>query len=150
MPRFDRNKNTYLMKTACMTIHQNVLKTFLAFGILMTFSLFTNTMNAQTTASGQTVTGVVTSDYGIVPQATVILKGTRVAVVCDENGAFTFPQKLKENDVLVITSLGFEDTEVTIQENTTFVKPFLEGIELTIIGALRTKADTKTKAPLKQ
>lgn len=131
------------MKTACMIIHQNVLKTFLAFGFFMTLSLFTNTLNAQTT--GQTVTGVVTSDYGIVPQATVILKGTRVAVVCDENGAFTFPQKLKENDVLVITSLGFEDTEVTIQENTTFVKPFLDGIEILITGALRTKAATKAK-----
>jgi len=131
------------MKTACMIIHQNAFKTFLAFGFLMTLSLFTNTMNAQT--AGQTVTGVVTSDFGNVPQATVILKGTRIAVVCDDNGAFTFPQKLKENDVLLVTSLGYNDTEVTITKNTTFVKPVLEGIVLTITGALRTKASTKDK-----
>lgn len=131
------------MKTACMIIHQSAFKTFLAFGILMTLSLFTNTMNAQTT--GQTVTGVVTSEYGNVSQATVILKGTRIAVVCDDNGAFTFPQKLKENDVLLVTSLGYQDTEVTIKENTTFVKPVLEGIEIVIVGALRTKAFTKEK-----
>lgn len=143
MPKFGRNKNTYLMKTACMIIHQSAFKTFLAFGFLMSLSLFTNTVNAQTT--GQTVKGVVTSPYGNVPQATVILKGTRVAVVCDDNGAFTFPQKLKENDVLLVTSLGYQDTELIIKENTTFVKPFLEGIELVIIGALRTKASIKDK-----
>ncbi len=133
------------MKTACTIIQQNAFKTFLAFGFLMTLSLFTNTMNAQTTTTGQTVTGVVTSDFGNVPQATVILKGTRIAVVCDDNGAFTFPQKLKENDVLLVTSLGYHDAEVTITENTTFVKPVLEGIVLTITGALRTKASTKDK-----
>lgn len=131
------------MKTQTITMQQNVLKTLLAFGFLMSISLFTNTLNAQT--AGQTVTGVVTSLDGNVPQATVILKGTRIAVNCDDNGAFTFPQKLKENDVLLVTSLGYQDAEVKITGNTTFVKPFLEDIELLIVGALRTKPATKAK-----
>ncbi|WP_299213015.1 carboxypeptidase-like regulatory domain-containing protein [uncultured Dokdonia sp.] len=130
------------MKTQSMTMQQNVLKTLMAFGFLMTLSLFTNTMNAQTT--GQTVTGVVKSTDGVVPMATVVLKGTQIWTSCDENGAFIFPQKLKENDVLLVTSLGYQDAEVKITENTTFVKPFLEDIELVIIGALRTKPTDKT------
>lgn len=130
------------MKTQSTAIHQHVLKTVVSFCLVMAFGLFTNTTNAQTTE--RTVTGTVTSTDGVVPSATVILKGTYIGVSCDENGKFTFPQKLKENDVLVITSLGYKDAEVKITGNTTFIEPFLEDIPLIIVGDLRTKPSTKS------
>ena len=125
------------MKTQFLNIHQNILKTFIAFGFMMLLSLLTNPLKAQTLE--KTVTGVVRSTDGAVPMATVYLKGTRIAVICDENGKFTFPQKLKKDDVLIASSLGYEDAIIRIESNTTFIEPFLEDIPLVIIGALRTK-----------
>lgn len=127
------------MKTQSISIHQNALKTIGLFCLVMVFGLFTNQMNAQTQTTERTVTGKVTSTDGVVPMATVILKGTNIGISCDENGTFTFPQKLKVNDVLLITSLGYKDREVTIRGNTTFIEPFLDDIPLIIVGALRTK-----------
>jgi hypothetical protein len=129
------------MKTQSITMQQNVLKTIMTLGFVMLLSLFTNPMNAQTTE--KTVTGVVKSTDGVVPMATVILKGTQIWVSCNEHGEFIFPQKLKENDVLIASSLGYQDAEVKITSSTTFVNPFLEDIELIIIGALRTKPTEK-------
>jgi len=129
------------MKTQSISIHQNVLKTVVSFCLLMALGFFINTVQAQTTE--RTVTGTVTSTDGVVPLATVILKGTYIGVSCDQNGNFTFPQKLKENDVLVITSLGYKDREIKITGNTTFIEPFLDDIQLVIVAALRTKASKK-------
>ncbi len=129
------------MKTRSITMQQNVLKTIMALGFVMLLSLLTNPMNAQT--AEKTVTGVVRSTDGVVPMATVILKGTQIWVSCDENGEFTFPQKLKENDVLVASSLGYKDAEVIITGNATFIEPFLADIPLIIIGDLRTKPTEK-------
>lgn len=128
------------MKTLCIPKQQNVLKTGIALGIFLMISLFTTTVSAQETE--RTVTGQVTSNYGIVPSATVLLKGTYIGVVCDDDGKFTFPQKLKENDVLVVTSLGFKDREIKITGDTTYIEPFLEDIPIIITAALRTKATT--------
>ena len=126
------------MKTLCIPKQQNVLKTCMAFGMILILSLVTTTVNAQETE--RTVTGQVTSTDGVVPAATVLLKGTYIGVVCDDDGKFTFPQKLKENDVLVVTSLGYKDREIKITGNTTYIEPFLDDIPLVIIAALRTKA----------
>lgn len=125
------------MKTHCISIRQNVLKTIVSFCTMITLSLFTSPIHAQSTE--RTVTGVVSCTDGLLPLATVILKGTAIGVATDENGAFTFPQKLKEDDVLLVSYLGYEDAQVTIKGNTTFVKPFLEDIPLVIIGSLRTE-----------
>ncbi|WP_299684746.1 carboxypeptidase-like regulatory domain-containing protein [uncultured Dokdonia sp.] len=135
------------MKTLCIPKQQNVLKTGIALGIFLIIALCTTTVNAQETE--RTVTGQVTSTDGVVPSATVLLKGTYVGVVCDDDGKFTFPQKLKENDVLVVTSLGYKDREIKITGNTTYIEPFLDDIPLIIIGSLRTKA-TPTSSDIKK
>lgn len=130
------------MKTLCIPIRQNVLKTVFSLSLLLGAFLFTNSANAQ--ENERTVTGVVKTNDGLLQYATVLLKGTQIGVSTDENGKFTFPQKLKENDVLVVTFLGYQDAEVKITGNTTFVEPFLEDIPLVIIGALRTEKSTKS------
>ena len=94
-------------------------------------------VNAQ--SKERTVTGVVSTTDGLLPQATVMLKGTNIGVATKDDGSFTFPRKLKTNDVLVISYLGYKDREITIKEGTSFVKPFLDDISLVIVADLRTK-----------
>ncbi|RMB64042.1 hypothetical protein EAX61_01285 [Dokdonia sinensis] len=129
------------MKTQIITMQQNVAKTMLAFCLVLSLGLISNTASAQTTE--RTVTGVVSSAYENVAYATVSLKGAYIATSTDEKGAFTFPQMLKEGDVLTVSSLGYQDREVTITGDTTFIKPFLEEIPLIITAALRTAPSGK-------
>jgi len=129
------------MKTQFILFQQHTLKNLWALCFILIFSFFTNPINAQSTE--RTVTGVVSCTDGLLPQATVLLKGTTIGTYTDDNGAFKFPTKLKENDVLLITYLGYKDAEVTITKNTTFIKPFLEDISLVIVADLRTKASSK-------
>ncbi|GAB5399277.1 MAG: hypothetical protein Aureis2KO_08620 [Aureisphaera sp.] len=91
---------------------------------------------------GQVVTGLVTSTDGPLLGATIVLKGTTIGVVSNENGEFTFPEELKENDVLVVTYLGYKKEEVTIAKGTTYVEPFLEDDPIIVVAALRTKEGT--------
>lgn len=93
------------------------------------------------------ISGVVQSIEGPVPNATVVLKGTVVGVMADENGAFTFPKGLNENDVLVVGSLGYDDLEVTVSSNKPYIEPFLEENPIVIIAALRSAPkDSKATA----
>ncbi len=126
------------MKTQRIPIRQNVVKTIGSLCAALMLGLFTHPTHAQ--SAERTVTGIVSCTDGVLPLATVILKGTQIGVSTDENGAFTFPKKLKEKDVLLVSYLGYEDAEVTITGNTTFIKPFLEDIPLIIIGSLRTES----------
>lgn len=116
---------------------QNVFKTVAIFGLLMIFSLYANQMFAQ--SNERTVTGVVESLDGPVFGAAIVLKGTNIGVVSNQNGEFTFPRELKENDVLQVSYLGYETDEVIITGDTTFVEPFLEDIAVVVVAAMRTK-----------
>lgn len=129
------------MKTHKPSTKQRVLRSFGFFTLFMIFCLMANPMYAQITE--RKVTGIVNSLDGPVFGATIVLKGTATGVISDENGKFIFPQELKQNDVLVISYLGYETDEITITGNTSFVKPFLNDNPILIIAALRTD-DTAT------
>jgi len=130
------------MKTQAITRQMSYSKTMVSLCAMGLIALFAATASAQT---ARTVTGKVNTANGPLPYAAITLKGTQIGVQADENGAFTFPKKLKENDVLIISSLAYEDHEFTIQENSYFIEPFLEGEEIVIVGALRTKPILKCK-----
>lgn len=131
------------MKTQTSTRPANYVKTMVSLCAIGLITLFTSA-NAQTE---RTVTGKVRTANGVVPFAAITLKGTQIGVQADENGAFTFPKALKENDVLIISSLAYTDHEFTIKENSYFIEPFLEGEEIVIIGALRTEpVSTRTNS----
>lgn len=131
------------MKTRS-TIAKQILKTVGFFTVLMIAFLSTNTLHAQ--SSERIVTGVVNSLDGPVMGASIVLKGTAVGIFSDENGAFTFPEKLKENDVLVISYLGYKTGEVKIEGDASFIKPFLEDNAIVIVAALRTESKFKETA----
>ena len=70
--------------------------------------------------SAQTlIEGIVKDNKGIpVPGANVIIKGTKNGVVTDFDGGFKI--KAKVNEVLIVSSIGFTDKEVKIQDK--FIK----------------------------
>lgn len=130
------------MKTQFTSTKQQVLKTFGLFSLIMSFLMVVNPIYAQ--SKEQMVTGVVSTLDGPLFGATIILKGTATGISSNENGEFTFPEELKENDVLVISYLGYETNEITIASDTTFIEPFLEDIPIIIVAAMRTKSSVKS------
>jgi len=124
------------MKTQSTSTRKQVMKTLSFFTLCMIFCLNANTLYAQD--SDRIVTGVVTSLDGPVLGASIVKKGTAIGVVSNDQGEFRFPEELTANDVLVISYLGYKTNEVVINENTTFIKPFLEDISIVIVAALRT------------
>lgn len=120
------------MKTQTFT-QKNTLRTMILFGLLMIFSLASHSLFAQTE---RIVKGVITDETGPIEGATVILKGTNIYVDTDEQGAFTFPQKLKDNDALVVHHLGYEKREVIVGPDMTFVNILMDDYAIVIVGAL--------------
>ncbi|MEP2935801.1 MAG: carboxypeptidase-like regulatory domain-containing protein [Gilvibacter sp.] len=125
------------MKTRKTTAKRNVFKTLGFFSLCTILGLMANPTYGQ--EAERSIAGVVNSIDGPVSGATVILKGTSSYIVTDDQGQFTFPELLKEDDVLVISFLGYETAEVVIKEDTTFINSSLEDIPVVIIGALRVK-----------
>ncbi len=125
------------MKTQTITTQQNVFKSVGTIALIMVFWLFANPIIAQSTE--RTVTGVVTSNDGPLFGASIVLKGTTVGVNSNEDGSFDFPKKLRENDILVVSYLGYKNREIKIDNATTYVEPFLDDIPVIIECALRTK-----------
>ena len=123
------------MKTRINSVKQSYLKSLGLFGLCMMFSLFAN----QAFAQQRTVSGQVTSIDGPVEAASVVLKGSSEFAQTDEEGKFVFPRELYANDVLVISSLGYETLEVVIDEETNYVEPYLKDVTVVIIAALRTE-----------
>lgn len=125
------------MKTNLNSAKHNSLKTICFIALCALFGMMSNPVNAQ--EKQRVVSGIVSSLDGPVMGASVTLEGAALGTMTDEEGAFTFPEKLKENDILVISYLGYKTAKVTIEQNTTFVSPFLEDISVVIIANLRTE-----------
>ena len=91
------------------------------------------------------VKGVVSDEYGTLPDANVLLKGTAVGVKTDRNGEFTFPQALKPGDVLVFSFLGYQTEEVVITETTTFIRLVMQEEGIDILESLQTDQPYRSK-----
>ncbi len=130
------------MKTQTFT-QKHVFKTFNLLGILMVLMLCTNSLEAQTE---RIIEGVISDENGPLDGATVVLKDTAIYAVTDENGAFTFPQALKENDQLIVSSFGYNDKALTIDANTSSFNVTMDDYDIVIIGALRIGNNNTTKS----
>jgi len=62
--------------------------------------------------SAQQITGVVSSEDGPLPGATVVVKGTNAGTTTDFDGNFTI--SAQDGDVLVVSFVGFSTAEVTV------------------------------------
>jgi TonB-linked SusC/RagA family outer membrane protein len=63
-------------------------------------------------AQNRQITGTVTSAEGVVPGASVAVKGTTIGVMTDANGAFRLA--VPENATLVISMIGYNTQELAI------------------------------------
>ncbi|MBJ2172777.1 carboxypeptidase-like regulatory domain-containing protein [Aureibaculum sp. A20] len=64
-----------------------------------------------------TISGIISDESSPLPGANVVLQGTMVGTQTDFDGKFTFPQKLKKGDVLVISYIGYNSKHITITNN---------------------------------
>jgi len=121
--------------------------------ILVIALLALNPMHAQTKnttsepISNQelTVSGTVSDETGPLLGAAITLKGSNVGTISDEEGMFTFPKALKPNDILIISFLGYENKEIKIKKDTSFIKVVLDSDLVEMLGAVDTNKPYKTK-----
>ncbi|MDC0007063.1 carboxypeptidase-like regulatory domain-containing protein [Winogradskyella sp.] len=139
------------MKTQLKLTQKKGFKTLSFVGIMMLTLFVFNSSYGQAqnqqevTKEKFTVKGNVSSEDGPLPGANVILKGTKMGIVSDFNGDFTFPKSLKATDILVFTYLGYEKVEVVINKDRTFLKIKMVTAAVEIIGALDSAKPYKSK-----
>lgn len=141
------------MKTQLTSTHRKAFRIFGFATILMMATMVFNPIYAQSknTASAdqneRTVKGIITEGEGNIPieSANVILKGTKIGTVTNNDGEFTFPKPLKPGDVLLISYLGYDTVQVKIKNNTTFIKQTLSEDLIEFVGALNTNKPYKSK-----
>ncbi len=147
---FDTNKIDIIMKARTT----NILKTLSLLAMTLIVSYFANPIYAQnkkvsTTASvaGQemTVTGKVTDEKGPLSGVNVILKGSKVGVITDINGMYTFPRTLSSGDILVFSFLGYDKQEVKIDSKTTVINIIMSDNYIEIMGAPSANKPYKSK-----
>ena len=131
----------------------NILKTLSLLTITLVVSCFTNPIFAQnqkvatTSIADQeiTVTGKVTDEKGPLSGVNIILKGSKVGVITDINGMYTFPKSLTSGDVLVFSFLGYDKQEVKIDSKTTMVNIVMSDNYIEMMGAPSTNKPYKSK-----
>jgi len=76
----------------------------------------------------QNVKGVVLGEEGPLPGATVLVKGSNIGTTTDFDGNFSI--EASQNDILVISFIGFSTQEVTIGNQTNLTISLLPNTEL--------------------
>ncbi len=132
---------------------ETIKRTFGMVGFVMIAMFTSNTTYAQTNTATSTVTsdqqltvkGTVGDDDGPLEGVSIIKKGTVIGTATDKNGTFIFPKPLKTGDTLLFSYLGYEEVEVKIDKNTTFIKLILTSDVVEMMGALQTEKPYKSK-----
>lgn len=133
------------MKTLSTFTQKGISRTFGYVIILMIATIAFNPVYGQTSQNKRTIKGVITNDDGPVESASITLKGSKVGTVSNKKGEFTFPQKLKTGDVLLISYLGYETIQIKIKDNTTFINQMLSEDLIEFVGALNNNKIYKSK-----
>ena len=100
-------------------------------------------------AQAQTVSGLVTSDDGPLPGATIVIKGTNNGATADFDGNFSI--NASEDDILVVSFVGFASQEVAVNgqdQITVYLQTDneLEEVVVTGYGSQRKKEITSAVA----
>jgi hypothetical protein len=132
---------------------QTIKKMTQLLGLLMITALFSsptfaqNNDAAKTTVADQqlTVKGKVTDENGPLPGVNIVLKNSKVGVVTDVNGEFTFPKSLSSGDVLVFSFLGYDKQEIKIDAKTTYINLIMSTDLVEMMGAPSSDKPYKSK-----
>lgn len=134
------------MKTALTQTKNRNLKVLSFISFIMIAMMGFNPISAQGSDIAQlTVKGVVSDENGPLPGVNIALKGTKTGTISDTKGEFTFPKALAVGDVLVFSYLGYENHEVKIKKDTSFIKLTLTEDLIEMMGAVATDKPYKTK-----
>ena len=140
---------THITVSQKTTSFKKLKRTLGLISIFIIAILASNPMYAQTDKASSkediTVKGIVNDESGLLLEANISLKGSKIGTSSDKNGAFTFPKALKKNDVLVFTHLGYNTTEIKIDENSTFLEITLSSELIEVLGALEVDKPYKSK-----
>lgn len=133
------------MKTLLTTPNAQALKPArLLFTLLVAFFMF-QVGEAQVNTQQLTVKGTIGDEKGPIEGAAISLKGTKIGAVTDGKGAFTFPQVVSVNDVLLISCLGYKPLEIKVDGKTDTFNIVLTEDLIEFTGALNTNTPYKTK-----
>lgn len=146
--RFAVNKNTGIMKTQVLTQKSSISTLSLLTLLMLLFTLNTASAQTNTDASStneRVIKGLISDENGPLKDVNVRKKGTRIGVITNDKGEFTFPEKLKTGDVLLISFIGFETQEYIIGAETTFVNLVLTEDMIEMIGALDANTPYRSK-----
>ncbi|WP_233270056.1 carboxypeptidase-like regulatory domain-containing protein [Polaribacter sp. L3A8] len=115
-------------------------------------NILTNKIVSTEQQKPQIVKGVISDADGVLPGASIVLKGTTIGVVTNFDGEFTFPKPLQKGDILMVSYLGYKTENVFIKENKLDIK-LNYNLELKldsciIMGKVATKEVFKTKRSL--
>ena len=147
---FDSNKILNIMKTIS---RKRIVRALSCLAVVMMTGLICNPMYAQNQQLAKasvddqqfTVKGKVSDDDGALPGVNIILKGSKVGAVTDENGMFTFPQALSSGDVLVFSFLGYEKQEIKVNAKNTFINLLMSSDLVEMMGAPNSDKPYKSK-----
>ncbi|MFT5242377.1 MAG: hypothetical protein ACJA1H_000285 [Glaciecola sp.] len=138
------------MKTTTKKIVKAI--SFMAIAIIAT--LISNPVYAQqtqntvsTTAADQniSVTGKVTNEKGPLLGVNIMLKDSKIGIITDENGEFTFPKSLSAGDILVFSYLGYEKQDIKIDSKTTYINLLMSSDLIEMMGAPSADKPYKSK-----
>jgi hypothetical protein len=132
---------------------QTIKKITQLLGVLMITALFSSPIYAQNkdtttaTVSNQqlTVKGKVADEKGPLLGVNIILKGSNIGVMTDENGEFTFPKSLSSGDILVFSYLGYEKQDIKIDAKTTYINLIMSTDLIEMMGAPSSDKPFKSK-----
>ncbi|MDT0558526.1 carboxypeptidase-like regulatory domain-containing protein [Ichthyenterobacterium sp. W332] len=134
------------MKTLLAQTQNINVKALSFISFIMIGLLAFNPIYAQNSASAQvTVKGIVSDESGPLPGVNIVLKGTKTGAITDSKGEFTFPKTLAVGDVLVFSYLGYENHEIKIKSDSTFIRLTLTEDLIEMMGAPASDKPYKSK-----
>lgn len=136
---------TLVQSAVLKNVHFKMLLTIFCFALFNLNSVMAQTNPTASAANEITVKGLVINEDGALPGVNILLKGTKSGTVTDMDGTFTFPVKLKPNDVLIFQYIGYTTQEITIKTDSSFLKVELSPDLVEILGALDVDKPYKSK-----
>ena len=113
-----KNLNLYLLQAynaSARCTHDKIFLTISLFSLL--FVLISPVASAQT----KTITGIVRDDeQQVLVGVSVAVKGTNQGVLTGDDGRFSITVDTQTNDFLILSYIGKKNTEVSINDKTSF------------------------------
>ena len=147
-----------MKQTSNLSVNKSSIKKsrFLSYLSILSFAFLSllaiQNIDAQQTneQAGLLVGTVLDHDNLPLPNMSIVLKGTKIGTSTNFEGEFTFPQKLKEGDVLIFSALGYSPKRIKIGKDQTVLNVIMEAELVELMGAVDTNKPYTSKRTLWQ